>query len=124
VPDGETTPEQQISAAPGASQSPGKWVFTSLNDLDEVIRQWTAICDALQARRQSLRRTAYIHPPAADLMSTVQAQAFVRSLNALERHTADLFVYANAYTAKLIAARDKYASTEQEITIQFEGTHG
>jgi hypothetical protein len=125
VPDGEATPEQQINSALAEDRIPGKWVFTSLDDLDDVIRQWTDICEALRARRARIMTIkAVARPPAPDIMSRIQAAAFVRSLTALEQHLADMFTYADKHTAKLKLARDKYATAERDIEARLEGTHG
>jgi hypothetical protein len=141
VPDGEATPEAQINtevafdqtlhtlarvigvnfeAQAGGGNVNGNWVFTDLNELDELIRQWSDIRQSLYTRAGKIRRVAAtVQPPAEDMMSVRQAQAFTNSLQAMQQHAQEMSAYAGAYLQKLEQARTGYAIAEQDNAARF-----
>jgi hypothetical protein len=61
----------------GGGGGDGKWVFTSLAELDGVIKRWTGVRDAILTRRDKIRDARnLVQPPAEDIMSYVQSNAF------------------------------------------------
>src|SRR4051794_8145942 len=121
MPDGELSPEQQINtevtvdqtlhalgaafganvdAKLGGGTPNGSWMFTDLNELDQVISQWTDIQWALTDRAHTIERTAHVAlPPAGDMMSAIQADALKQSLSAMRQHALDMATYAKTYVA-------------------------
>ncbi|GAB3879111.1 hypothetical protein ACFQ1S_03330 [Kibdelosporangium lantanae] len=146
MPDGELSPEQQINTEVTVGQSlhalgaafganvdarlgggtpNGSWVFTDLNELDQVIHQWTDIQSTLTHRVFAIERTTFAAiPPATDMMSEIQVDALKKSLTAMRQHAIDMAVYAETYVAKLREARSAYAVTEQNNATLFDGHHG
>jgi hypothetical protein len=146
MPDGELSPEQQINtevtldqslralgaafgtnadAKLGGGTSNGSWVFTDLNELDQVIQQWIDIKNELVTRaRRIADARANVRPPAEDVMSGFQATAFQQSLQVLQQHTVDMAAYANEYARKLQDARTGYSTDEQAIAAKLNGAHG
>jgi len=146
MPDGELSPEQQINteatldrtahtlgaalgvnvdAKLGGGTPNGSWVFADLEELDQAILHWTTIEDALARQANSINRArTIVGPPASDIMSISQAQAFKQSLFVLRQHAMDMAAYAKDYVAKLRAARSAYAAAEQNIVARFDGSHG
>src|SRR5689334_16808241 len=134
VPDGELSPEQQINTEVAVDQSlhalgaafgadvdarlgggtpNGSWVFTDLDELDQLIHQWTDIQRALARRVFVIDQTTHVAvPPASDMMSKIQADALRQSLSAMQRHALDMVAYAETYVAKLREARSAYSVTE------------
>ena len=146
MPDDQATPEEKINAEVTADQTlhtlaglfgtnfdaqagggpaGGQWVFTDLAELDKIIGHWSDISDTLATQVTTIARTArVIHPPADDMMSVIQARAFVSSLYAMRQHADAMRAYADAYLRKLKQARSEYAITEQNNTTLFNGPHG
>jgi hypothetical protein len=145
MPDGELSPEQQINtevtvdqslhalgAAFGANTEAklggtpnGSWTFTDLNELGQVIQQWDNIGRVLTDRAHKIEKAAStVLPPAKDIMSGVQADAFQRSLQVLAQHAMDMAAYAFAYSDKLKDARSGYSVNEHDIATRLDGTHG
>ncbi len=112
------------SRAVGGGGTNGKWVFTSLDQLDTLIKKWTGVRDAIQDRRQKINAAQReIYPPANDIMSRLQANALDRSLEAMAAHADSMYNYADAYVNKLQNARTAYTSIEGSNTGRMKNTY-
>lgn len=95
-------------------------MFTDLEDLDEMIRQWSNIESTLTDRARAIAHASEtILPPADDIMSAVQADALRNSLSAMRQHTIDMARYAESYVTKLRHAYNGYTATEQNNAALF-----
>jgi hypothetical protein len=98
-------------------RSTGVYVFADLAELDHVITQWRAERDKILARDEKIvRAIGLVAPPAEDMMSVGQANAFKDSLERLKEHNLALFGYADAYVKKLEATRASYTAVEDTST--------
>jgi hypothetical protein len=99
----------------GGGGAGGQYVFASLEDLDEIIADWEALRDRIQVRGRKLRQAiGLIESPAEDIMSRLQANTAVRSLEKAEEHRLAMENYAAGYVEKLRAARAQYAETDAD----------
>ncbi len=113
------------SRAVGGGGTNGKWVFTSLDQLDGLIKKWKDIRDAIRDRRFRIERAReLVEPPAADIMSVIQAKALEHSLEAMGQHAGSMYMYADAYIQKLEHARTQYVGVEDQNTTRMKSTHG
>ncbi|WP_143446601.1 hypothetical protein [Kibdelosporangium aridum] len=111
------------SRAVGGGGTNGKWVFTSLDQLDTLIKKWTGVRDAIRRRRDEiLDARSLVYPPASDVMSRLQAEALKSSLDAMEKHADSMFRYADAYVKKLEETRTAYTATESGNTGRMNNT--
>lgn len=131
--EGPGTPEQQVrfevaldktlravAGMFGADHQPqaggggnGKWVFTSVEQLDSLIKRWTEVRDATYIRRDKIRDAQQlVQAPAGDIMSRIQANAFKDSLQVMRDHAHNMYTYADAYVQKLKTTRSEYMNTE------------
>lgn len=146
MPDGELSPEQQINTevtfdqsqhhvdeafgttrdtALGGGTPNAAWMFTDLNELDKLIHQWIDIKEQLVRHTQTITYARVtVKPPAGDIMSGFQANAFQKSLEVLQQHTLDMAAYAEEYATKLREARSGYSAAEETIAAKLDGTHG
>jgi hypothetical protein len=93
----------------------GQYVFASLEDLDGIIADLETLRDDIRNDGDKLVQAQWlIEPPGEDIMSRMEANTTVHSLdNAIEHNTA-MFNYAEAEIAKMRAARDAYAQTDDD----------
>jgi hypothetical protein len=101
----------------GGGGKDGKWVFTCVEQLDAMIKRWTDVRDAIYQRRDKIESAQLsVKPPAADLMSRVQANAFKDSLQQMWQHADSMHKYADAYVVKLLKTRSDYVNIETANT--------
>ena len=99
----------------GGGGAGGQYVFASLDDLDGIIAEWEALHTRIKDRREKLNRAiGLIEPPAQDIMSKLQANTALRSLEKAEEHRQAMEDYARNYVEKLRAARAQYAATDTD----------
>lgn len=99
----------------GGGGADGSYVFASLEDLDGIIADWTALRDRIVARGEKLMQAAgLITPPAEDSVSRYHADATVRSLQKARDHNIAMTTYADGYIDKLSAARAQYSATDEQ----------
>lgn len=99
----------------GGGGAGGQYVFASLEELDDIIADWEALHDRIRNRAAKLARAiGMIEPPADDVMSRLQANTAVRSLEMAEQHRQAMENYARNYVEKLRAARAQYAATDAD----------
>lgn len=99
----------------GGGGAGGQYVFASLEELDDIIAEWDALRDRIRGRGDKLAQAiAMIEPPAEDIMSRLQANTAVRSLQKAEEHRKAMEAYARNYVEKLHAARAQYATTDAD----------
>lgn len=99
----------------GGGGAGGRYVFASLEELDDIIADWEALHDRIRNRAAKLKRAiGLIEPPAEDIMSRLQANTAVRSLEKAEAHRQAMENYARNYVEKLRAARAQYAGTDAD----------
>jgi hypothetical protein len=97
----------------GGGGEGGHYVFANLADLDTIITDLETLLADIQQDRDDLERTAgLITPPAEDHMSTGQADAVVTFLEKARTHNLAMDTYAANELAKLKAARQTYATTD------------
>lgn len=78
--------------------------------------------DDIRQDDHRLRRTAaVITPPAKDYMSTGQADAVITLLDKAQVHNEAMVIYADNQLAKLQAARQTYAATDDEAAQRLRG---
>lgn len=108
----------------GGGGSGGKYVFASLEELDSIKSQWTAILEAIlvDGARLSMARDA-LHAPADDLMSNAQYTAITKSLNSAIKHNKRMHDYADDYVRKLEAAAEGYVSDDEVNAAQFRSAN-
>jgi hypothetical protein len=98
----------------GGGGADGDYVFADLAELDSIITEWTAIRDTVQLDGEKLVQAQQAtYSPADDDMSMGQAKALVASLDKAQAHNDAMFAYAEAYVAKLTAAREQYVAGEE-----------
>lgn len=113
------------SRAVGGGGTNGKWVFTSLDQLDSLIKKWTGVRDAIDDRRKRIvDAQGLVRPPANDIMSQLQAEALKVSLGVMEKHADSMFRYADAYVQKLQSTRSTYRNSEGRNTARMNETYG
>ncbi|MCE7008359.1 hypothetical protein LWC34_36940 [Kibdelosporangium philippinense] len=111
------------SRAAGGGGAGGKWVFTSVDQLDSLIKKWTAVRDAIDDRRKRIEDARNrVYPPANDIMSQLQAKALKTSLSTMSQHADSMFRYATAYVRKLEIARSTYRDSEHRNTARMNET--
>ncbi len=99
----------------GGGGAGGQYVFASLEELDDIIADWEALYIRIRNRAAKLARAiGLIEPPAEDIMSRLQANTAVRSLEKAEEHRKAMENYARNYVEKLRAARAQYATTDAD----------
>jgi mevalonate kinase len=109
---------------PFGGEGAGTYVFADLAELDLVASQWRAEREKIQKRDEKILDAIHlIAPPAEDLMSTGQAEAFRSSLEKLKDHNQALLDYANGYIDKLAEVRDSYTASEDTNTARMKN-HG
>ncbi|ONI77263.1 hypothetical protein ALI144C_34945 [Actinosynnema sp. ALI-1.44] len=95
----------------------GKWVFTSLDQLDGLIKKWTDMCDAIDHRRALIQQAeGLVMPPAEDIMSRFQANTLKNSMDAMKQHADSMHAYAATYLQKLHTTRSAYVGVEGQNT--------
>ena len=95
----------------------GIYLFADLAELDSVTTQWRAERDKIQDRHDKISQAiALVSPPADDMMSVGQAEAFTSSLQKLKEHNLALLDYADEYIHKLNAVRASYTDIEDPNT--------
>ena len=93
----------------------GSYVFADLEELDDIIAEWTAIQVRIENRGKKLSQAyGLITPPAEDVMSRLHAGYTRASLLKALKHNDAMRVYARTYVDKLTAARRQYADTERQ----------
>ncbi|ALG07896.1 hypothetical protein AOZ06_14100 [Kibdelosporangium phytohabitans] len=104
----------------GGGGAGGHYEFTSLAELDTIITELKSVADGIAQDGNKLHRTAeVIAPPAADIMSSLQTEATVTSIDAARLHNQQMLAAAEAEIAKLQAARTAYAQVEDDNTQSF-----
>lgn len=99
----------------------GTYLFADLAELDSVTTQWRAERDKIQDRDAKINQAIFlVAPPAEDMMSQGQANAFKNSLQKLQEHNQALFDYARGYVLKLEAVRASYAAMEDTSTTRIK----
>jgi hypothetical protein len=106
----------------GGGGAGGQYVFANLDEMDGIIAEAKVLCEEIQEDGEKLRRAqALIEPPGDDVMSRIEAQTTVNSLEKAIEHNEAMFAYTGAQLAKLRAARDAYANTEDESAARLRG---
>ncbi|MCE7008540.1 hypothetical protein LWC34_37870 [Kibdelosporangium philippinense] len=110
----------------GGGGAGGYYEFTSLAELDGIIARVKAVHETILTDGEKFQRAAELaQPPAADIMSVMQAKATQQWLIRAYEHNQMLLQVANAAIRKLETSRKLYASTEQGVTSdmnnQYEG---
>nr|WP_042189809.1 hypothetical protein [Kibdelosporangium sp. MJ126-NF4] len=105
---------QSQTAGGGGS---GSWVFTSLDQLDGLIKKWSDMCDAIDHRRARIQQAeSLVEPPANDMMSRFHASELKNSLSAMWHHADSMRAYAREYLHKLQTTRSEYVRVEGQNT--------
>ncbi|CAM4000978.1 hypothetical protein KIPE111705_35610 [Kibdelosporangium persicum] len=112
------------SQAAGGGGTGGKWVFTSVDQLDDLIKEWTDVGLAIQGRLKKIRDAqALIYPPADDILSRFQADGLADSLEAMAQHADSMYKYADTYVQKLADTRSAYVNTEGDNTARMKDAY-
>ncbi|MBP2331014.1 hypothetical protein JOF56_011399 [Kibdelosporangium banguiense] len=97
----------------GGGGAGGHYEFTSLTELDEIITELKIVADGIIKDGRKLDDAqALVSPPANDVMSVLQANAAVVSIQAARDHNRRMSAAAEAEIAKLETARQAYAQVE------------
>lgn len=93
----------------------GQYVFANLDQINEIIFEAeTLLTDIRDDGASLLRAQQRVEPPAEDIMSAMEANATVRSLDQAITHNQAMASYVDAQLAKLRACRDEYARTDAD----------
>lgn len=101
-----------VTGSGGGGQD-GTYVFASLEELDAILQEWTAIRDAIHADGEEMTQARFVHlRPADDEMSARQSSAVLSSFSEAEAHNRAMLTYADSYITKLRAAKEQYVSDD------------
>jgi hypothetical protein len=102
------------SGGGGGGGGGGKYVFADLDDLGDMIAEWTDLRDGIQFDGEQLAQAKYmIDAPAMDDMSRSQPAAVTRSLGVALAHNDAMQTYADSYVTELTAAMKRYADDDE-----------
>lgn len=99
--------------ASGGGGAGGQYVFANLEEIDSIITDLEAeLIDIQDDDRYFEQAIARATPPAQDMMSTAQVEAYCASLRKGRQHNKAVAAYAENQLMKLRAARQTYVDTD------------
>jgi len=99
----------------GGGGSEGAYVFASLEELDDVIKEWTALRDAIATDGHAMTQASLIRlRPAEDEMSEQQSSAVNDSFSKAIAHNKSMHDYVESYILKLVATKKTYTNMDSD----------
>lgn len=109
----------------GGGGAGGQYVFASVEHLDRIIAKWVAFRDAILEDGTKLDQARQlIGPPAHDIMSQLEANVTIHSLEKAVAHNRAMYSYAADYVTKLEAARTEYATMDDGAALNLRAAGG
>ncbi len=111
--------------ASGGGGADGQYVFTDLDELDAIITDLEEIKNELEEDDRYYDQAIDLAmPPADDVMSRGQVEAYIASLRVGQNHNAAMAVYAESQLDKLRAARQTYDGNESGVVARLRHIEG
>src|SRR5207302_903190 len=99
----------------GGGGAGGQFVFASLGELDGIITDLEKLRDDIRSDGVKLNQAQQlIEPPGEDIMSRLEAKTTIHSLGKAIEHNKMMATYADTEIAKMRAARNAYANSDDE----------
>lgn len=116
---GDDTSIYKPYGASGGGGASGQYVFANIEEIDSIITNLEAeLADILDDERDFEQAISLATPPADDVMSVGQVNAYVAALHKGWLHNQAVAAYADNQLAKLRAARQEYVDTDSNAAEQ------
>jgi hypothetical protein len=121
----DTPPMYMPYGASGGGGADGQYVFTNLDEIDSIVTDLEAIKNEIRDEDRDFDQAIVLAtPPAEDIMSVGQVDAYVAALQEGREHNKAVAAYAENQLIKLRAARQAYIESDFSAAERLQNVAG